>query len=55
MHKLRFRWRDDAGMSTVEYAIGALAGAAFAGVLFKVVTSDTVRAALAHAIEKALA
>jgi hypothetical protein len=41
-------------MSTVEYAVGALAAAAFAGVLLKVVTSDTVRAALAHAIEKAL-
>jgi hypothetical protein len=30
----------EAGMSTVEYAIGTIAAAAFAAVLYKVVTSD---------------
>jgi Flp pilus assembly pilin Flp len=31
--------RDDDGMSTVEYAIGTVAAAAFAAVLYAVVTS----------------
>jgi hypothetical protein len=30
----------EAGMSTVEYAIGTIAAAAFAAVLYKVVTSN---------------
>jgi hypothetical protein len=30
----------EAGMSTVEYAIGTIAAAAFAAVLYKVVTGD---------------
>jgi Flp pilus assembly pilin Flp len=30
--------RDDSGMSTVEYAIGTVAAAAFAAVLYAVVT-----------------
>src|SRR4051794_13406864 len=37
---LRARLRDDSGMSTVEYAIGTLAAAAFAAVLYAVVTTD---------------
>jgi hypothetical protein len=40
--KIRQRWwravSDEAGMSTVEYAIGTIAAAAFAAVLYKVVT-----------------
>ena len=44
----------DAGMSTAEYAVGTLAAVAFAGLLLKVVTSDTVRTALAHIIQRAL-
>ena len=44
----------DAGMSTVEYAVGTLAAVAFAGVLLKVVTSDAVRSALAAIVQRAL-
>jgi hypothetical protein len=44
----------DAGMSTAEYAVGTVAAVGFAGLLFKVVTSDSVRAALTGIIEKAL-
>ena len=48
------RLRDDAGMTTAEYAVGTLAAVAFAGLLLKVVTSDAVHRALAAVIEKAL-
>jgi hypothetical protein len=48
------RLRGDAGMNTAEYAVGTLAAVAFAGLLLKVVTSDTVRAALAAIIQRAL-
>ena len=48
------RLRDDAGMTTAEYAVGTLAAVAFAGLLLKVVTSDTVHRALAAVIERAL-
>lgn len=44
----------DAGMNTAEYAIGTLAAVAFAGVLLKVLTSDTIQAALSALIQKAL-
>ncbi|MCW2639351.1 MAG: hypothetical protein JWP76_1657 [Dactylosporangium sp.] len=54
MRKLLRRLRGDAGMNTAEYAVGTLAAVAFAGLLLKVVTSDTVRAALAAIIQRAL-
>ena len=54
MRKLRARLRGDAGMNTAEYAVGTLAAVAFAGVLLKVVTSESVRAALSHLIERAI-
>ena len=41
-------------MNTAEYAVGTLAAVAFAGLLLKVLTSDSVRAALAGVIQKAL-
>ena len=44
----------DAGMTTAEYAVGTLAAVGFAGLLFKVVTSSKVQAALTGIIEKAL-
>ena len=44
----------DAGMSTAEYAVATLAAVAFAGVLYKIVTSAKVQAALSQIIEKAL-
>jgi hypothetical protein len=52
--KLLGRLRGDAGMNTAEYAVGTLAAVAFAGLLLKVVTSDTVRAALAAIVQRAL-
>ena len=54
MRKLLARLRGDAGMNTAEYAVGTLAAVAFAGVLLKVVTSDSIRSALAHVIERAI-
>lgn len=60
MRRLRARFAQlrgeaaDAGMGTAEYAVGTLAAVAFAGVLFKVVTSAKVQAALSGIIERAL-
>ena len=44
----------DAGMNTAEYAVGTLAAVAFAGILYKVVTSDGVSGALTAVIDRAL-
>jgi len=44
----------DAGMNTAEYAVGTLAAVAFAGVLYKVVTSTGVAGALDAVIDRAL-
>jgi hypothetical protein len=44
----------DQGMSTAEYAVGTIAAAAFAGLLFKIVTSSEVRELLLGIIVKAL-
>ena len=52
--RLRVRLRDDSGMSTVEYAIGTLAAAAFAAVLYAVVTGDSIVAALTGLVQRAL-
>lgn len=46
--------RGEAGMTTVEYAVGTLAAVAFAGVLLKVLTSDAVQAALSGIVQRAL-
>ncbi|WP_461143755.1 DUF4244 domain-containing protein [Salinifilum aidingensis] len=46
--------RGDAGMSTAEYAMGTIAAAAFASVLYAVVTSDGVRDAVTSLIERGL-
>ena len=45
---------DDAGMSTVEYAIGTIAAAAFGAILYTVVTGDSIVAALTNIINRAL-
>jgi hypothetical protein len=50
----RSRIRLDAGMTTAEYAVGTVAAVAFASVLFKVVQSPQVRAALSHIVTSAL-
>jgi hypothetical protein len=44
----------EAGMSTVEYAIGTIAAAAFAAVLYKVVTGDMIVGALNDLVRRAL-
>ncbi len=45
---------DDDGMSTVEYAIGTIAAAAFAAVLYAVVSGDTIVGALTALVQRAL-
>lgn len=44
----------DDGMSTVEYAIGTLAAAAFGAILYSVVTGDSIVGALTNIISRAL-
>ncbi|WP_116051008.1 DUF4244 domain-containing protein [Amycolatopsis palatopharyngis] len=44
----------DEGMSTAEYAIGTIAAAAFAALLYAVVTGDSVLAGLTALVERAL-
>ena len=43
-----------AGMSTVEYAVGTIAAAAFGAVLYTVVSGDSIPDALGGIIERAL-
>lgn len=45
---------DESGMSTVEYAIGTIAAAAFGAILYTVVTGGSVVTALSHVIGRAL-
>lgn len=45
---------DDSGMSTVEYAIGTIAAAAFGAILYTVVTGDSIVSALSNIISRAL-
>ncbi|TDC68407.1 DUF4244 domain-containing protein [Actinomadura sp. GC306] len=57
IQKVKRRWTGtggDRGMSTAEYAVGTIAAAAFAGLLFKIVTSPQVKELLLQIIEKAL-
>ncbi|MGY0478380.1 DUF4244 domain-containing protein [Mycobacteroides abscessus] len=42
------------GMSTVEYAIGTIAVAAFGAILYTVVTGDSIVSALTNIIARAL-
>jgi len=60
-NKIRMWWArltllatDDAGMSTVEYAIGTIAAAAFGAILYTVVTGDSIVSALTNIINRAL-
>ncbi|MDH2426729.1 DUF4244 domain-containing protein [Sphaerisporangium sp. TRM90804] len=48
------RVRSEAGMSTAEYAVGTIAACAFAGLLFKIVTSPEIRKMLSDLIARAL-
>ncbi|MGV0644786.1 DUF4244 domain-containing protein [Mycolicibacterium sp. XJ879] len=45
---------DEQGMSTVEYAIGTVAAAAFGAILYTVVTGDSIVSALTNIINRAL-
>jgi hypothetical protein len=45
---------DESGMSTVEYAIGTIAAAAFGAILYTVVTGDSIASALSNIIGRAL-
>lgn len=45
----------EAGMSTAEYAVGTVAACAFAAVLYKVVTGDSVVDGLTDLVDRALA
>jgi hypothetical protein len=51
LHRLR---HDDHGMSTVEYAIGTVAAAAFGALLYTVVTGESILTALTGLVERAL-
>ena len=42
----------EAGMTTAEYAVGTVAACGFAGVLYKVITSDVVLSATASMASK---
>jgi Protein of unknown function (DUF4244) len=46
--------RADDGMTTAEYAVGTVAACGFGGILYKLLTSDTVRSMLKDIIERAL-
>lgn len=52
--KLMLLAADESGMSTVEYAIGTIAAAAFGAILYTVVTGDSIVAALNRVIGRAL-
>ena len=52
--RLALLWVDESGMSTVEYAIGTIAAAAFGAILYTVVTGDSIVGALTNIITKAL-
>ena len=45
---------NDSGMSTAEYAVGTIAAAAFAAVLYAVVTGSSVVTGLGSLVSKAL-
>lgn len=52
--RFRLMLRSERGMSTAEYAVGTLAAAALAAVLYVIVTSDAVSTALTALIQRAL-
>jgi hypothetical protein len=50
----RLRATAEAGMSTAEYAVGTVAACAFAAVLYRVVTGDSIVSALDALVDRAL-
>jgi hypothetical protein len=51
----RVRATAEAGMSTAEYAVGTVAACAFAAVLYRVVTGDSIVSGLGRLVQAALA
>jgi hypothetical protein len=51
----RVRETAEAGMSTAEYAVGTVAACAFAAVLYRVVTGDSIVTGLTDLVDSALA
>jgi hypothetical protein len=51
----RLRSRAEAGMSTAEYAVGTVAACAFAAVLYRVVSGDSIVTGLTELVDAALA
>lgn len=47
--------RDDAGMTTAEYAVGTVAAVGLAGILYKLLTSPEIQKMLWAILEKAVA
>ena len=48
------RVREDHGMTTAEYAVGTVAACGFGGVLYKILTSDSVVSLVESVITHAL-
>ena len=48
------RLADEAGMTTAEYAVGTVAACGFAGILYRLLTSDQVAGLLGGVIRRAL-
>jgi hypothetical protein len=51
----RVRATSEAGMSTAEYAVGTVAACAFAAVLYRVVSGESIVTGLTDLVESALA
>lgn len=51
--KLLNTLRQDAGMTTAEYAVGTMAAAGLGGLLIKIVTSSEMKALIFGILEKA--
>ncbi|TFV48546.1 DUF4244 domain-containing protein [Blastococcus sp. TF02A-35] len=51
----RLRAAGEAGMSTAEYAVGTVAACAFAAVLYRVVSGDSIVSGLTDLVDRALA
>ena len=51
----RLRAAGEAGMSTAEYAVGTVAACAFAAVLYRVVSGDSIVTGLTDLVDRALA
>ncbi|HVE97675.1 MAG TPA: DUF4244 domain-containing protein [Mycobacteriales bacterium] len=54
MRRIQAMRRGDAGMTTAEYAVGTVAACGFGGVLYKLLTNDSVLKLLTDLISKAL-